>query len=277
MLKRGILFLGGLSLALSAFALDKTALETNIRKALNLDMRMPISAGDVKPSPIEGLNEVQVTIQGNPYPVYITKDEKKYIWGQMFDLTVDPDTERMRQIDLKNVHYRGSANAPVTIVEYSDLQCPHCRDAHQIMKTQLFKSFTKDQVRWVLKEFPLTGHDWAEPAAIAAECAGRQKEDAFWAFADDFFTNAPKISSTTVHAQSLQFARDQKLDIGKFKSCLEDPSVLERVKANKVEGLKVGVQSTPTFVVNGRMRRGIRDMEDLKPLIEEKLEAAHKK
>jgi protein-disulfide isomerase len=93
---------------------------------------------------------------------------------------------------------------------------------------------------------------------------------------DAFFDNAADISSTTVHSDSIKFAKKENLDVGKFTKCVEDPAVLEQVKAVKLEGVNAGVQSTPTLFVNGRIKRGIRDMDDLKPLIDEKLKEAKK-
>lgn len=254
-----------------SFAFDKNALAIHLRKALNLDTRTTIQVGDATPAGFGGLNLVNVTIEGSKYPVYMTKDETKYLWGQAIDFKADPDLERVKAIGLQGVHSQGSPTAPITLVEYSDLQCPHCRDGHKIVRENLYKNYTKDQVRFVSKMFPLSMHEWAEPAAVAVECAGNQREDAYWSMVDSFFDDAPQISSATVGIKAVQYATNLKLDGQKFNACLSDPKVLEKVKAIKAEGIAAGVSSTPTIFVNGRMRRGLRSFDDLKVVIDEKL------
>src|SRR5262245_59079445 len=132
----------------AASAFDKDAFAVHIRKTLGLDTRAEIKVtGDPVASDVGDLKMVTLTIGGAPSPVYINKDEKKYIWGFLVDATVDPDKEKEKVIDLKNVRAQGSASAPIKVVEYSDFQCSHCKAAHDVLKKELFKQYTKNQVR----------------------------------------------------------------------------------------------------------------------------------
>jgi protein-disulfide isomerase len=275
MKKAAFLFVAAiLAAASAAHAFDRNALAVHLRKTLSLDTRTPIQVnGDPAPSGIGNLLVVHVTVGGAPYPVYFTPDQKKYIWGFVADFTVDPDKEHMALLNPKSGHAQGSATAPVTVVEFSDLQCSHCKVAHDEISKNLYKAYKPDQVRFVFKHFPLTGHDWAESAAVASECAADQKEAAFWTVTDYFFANQEQVTKENVKAKSLEIAKSAGLNLGTFEKCLASPAVLERVRDSKKEGLALGVGSTPTIFINGRQRRGFRDFDDIKVVVDEKLGA----
>lgn len=157
------------------------------------------------------------------------------------------------------------------MVEFTDLQCPYCERAHAAMKESLYKEYTQDQVRWVYKHFPLENHQWAEPAAVAAECAGGQNKEMFWEMAEKFFKNASSVTPENVSVNAKKYAKELKLDETTFQTCLAEPAMLDRVRADKNEGMKAGVSSTPTIFINGRMMRGFRNFESIKRIIDEKL------
>ena len=270
-MKKAVYLLLG-ALVAPAWAFDDARLAQHLRETLNLDTRTPIEVhGEPRPSKFGDLNQITVLVGGAPYEVFITKDEKSYFWGLTADLTMSPDEERAKTIDLKQAHAIGSANAPVTVVEYSDFACSFCKKAHSLLKEQLHNTYKPSQVRWVYKHYPLTTHPWAMPAAVAAECAGRQKPEAFWSMAEFFFENQNDITEENVGPKSRAEAARLGLKAGAFKSCLEDPKVRDRASAEKKEGASIGVQSTPTIFVNGRMRRGFREFDDIRVLIDEKL------
>jgi len=267
-----------LLLVAPAYALDKAKLAQHLRENLSLDTRTEIVVqGDPVPSGISDLKKVTVLVAGAPYDVLLTKDEKKYIWGLVADLSVDPDAQREKIITLETGHSQGSVNAPVTLVEYSDLECSFCKKAHEIIAAELYKSYTKDQVRWVYKHFPLNVHPWSEPAAILADCAAKQDDAAFWKIADFYFKNQESIVTGTAVPKGLAEAKRLGLNEAKLKACMDDPSVKQNIVDEKKEGTQAGVASTPTLFVNGRMRRGFRDFDDVRVLIDEKLKAAPKK
>jgi protein-disulfide isomerase len=263
------------SLTVPAAALDPKAFAEHLRKTLSLDTRTDIRISTpAVPAGFGDLRMVTATLGGAPYPVFLTKDEKKYIWGFAVDATVDPDKARQEKISLKNVHGQGSPSAPVTIVEYSDLQCNHCKIAHEMIQKELYKSYTKDQVRFVFKHFPLSGHDWAEEAA--AECAGAQKEENFWKVLDHFFANQEKITNANVKEHIGLAIKDLNLKKSDFNACGKNGAMIEKVRNDKKEGASVGVSSTPSLFINGRLRRGFRDMDDIKVVVDEKLKESKK-
>jgi len=272
MKKLCLVIAGLILLSHSALAFDRDAFAVHLRKALNLDTRAEIKVTtDPVPAGVGDLMMVNVVLGGAPYPVYITKDEKQYIWGLLVDASTDPDQVRSNQISLKKVHGQGSPTAPITIVEYSDLECSHCKQAHDTLKTELYKAYTTQQVRLVYKHFPLNGHDWAEPAAVACECAASQKEASFWDMQDFFFSNQEKITKDNVKEKSIEAAKGLGLNASAFGTCLGSEAMLAKVQADKKEGLALGVNSTPSIYINGRARRGFRDFDDIKVVIQEKL------
>ncbi len=251
-------------------AFNKDKFVIHFKKAFNLDSKIPVTVGDPTPSPFGGLLTFPVSVGGQNQTVYLTKDEKQYFWGSVYDLSVDPDVERASKINLQNAHSKGPKTAPITIVEFSDLQCPNCKLAHAAVDEKLYKDFSKDQIRVFFKHFPLGMHEWAEPAAVATECAAAQKgDDAFWPMIDLIYQSTD-TTLPNVREKVIKYASELKLDKKKFKACLDDPKILEKVQADKKEGMSVGVNATPSFFVNGRLIRGNR-YEDVKSVITEKL------
>jgi protein-disulfide isomerase len=254
------------------FALDNARLAQNLRETLGLDSRTPVEVqGQPVPAAFGDLNKVSVLVGGSPYDVFISKDETAYLWGFTADLTKSPDRERVASIDPKTGHMKGSPKAKVTIVEYSDFACQFCRKAHDMLKTEISKAYKPDQVKLVFKHYPLTSHAWALPAASAADCAEKLKPGSFWKMADFFFGNQSDFTEQNVAAKSKEYAVSLGVDASKYDACLADPKTQENVLAQKKEGAAIGVTSTPTLFVNGRMRRGFRDFSDVKVLIDEKL------
>ena len=262
------------------FGFDKDRLGEHLKKALNEDERIVIKVGEPKESDLGDLLEVPITrgsgAQAQEQTVYITKDETKYFCGVVFDLTVDPDQERADKINVSDSYSKGKRSAPVTLVEFSDLQCGYCRKAHLALEKELYKEYSKKEVRLVFKHFPLGGHKWAEPAAVAAQCAGEQGEDKFWGMIDLVFENSSSINPANGRKKTLFYGRELGLNTVRLKKCMDGKEALGKVNKDKSEGLSVGVRSTPTFFVNGRMLRGFRDFKPFKPLIDRKLKDAKK-
>lgn len=255
-----------------AYALDKQGLAQHLRESLGLDSRTNITiSSEPAPAGIGNLQMIQVNIGGGNYPVYISQDDKKYIWGQLNDLTESPDLENTKLISEQTGHSVGSKTAPITVVEYSDLQCGYCKKAHQTIKADLHKNYTKDQVRLVFKHFPLNMHPWAVEGAVGTECAAEQKEEAYWGMLDMIFKNNETISTATVRGKMGEYAKTMGLDTAAFDKCLSNPAIIQKVQDSRAEGAKLGVHSTPTIYVNGRVRKGFRSFDDLKVVIDEKL------
>ena len=158
---------------------------------------------------------------------------------------------------------RGAAKATVTVVEFSDFQCPFCSRAVQPVK-ELESAFGSD-VRVVWKHLPLSFHPNAMPAAIAAEAARQQGK--FWEMHDKLFANQQALSE----AAYVQYAKELKLDLARFQATLKDPATRKRVDEDAAAAGAAGVTGTPTFVVNGEVVVG---SNALRPAVERQLEKA---
>lgn len=164
-------------------------------------------------------------------------------------------------------HLRGNPQAPVTIVEFSDFQCPFCSRFHPTVQ-QALKDLP-EKVRWVYKHFPLDQiHPQARPAAEAAECVGEQKgNEGFWRFADLLFENQSRLSQSLYQ----ELAGKLGLNLKQFNNCFSSRKYKDKVEANYQEGLKAGVRGTPGSFVNGEPIPGAVPYETLKAAIEKAL------
>jgi protein-disulfide isomerase len=155
-------------------------------------------------------------------------------------------------------HVQGSADAPVTLLEYGDFECPYCAAAHVIVKKA--REIMGEQLRFVFRHFPLTQiHPHAETAAEASEAAGARGK--FWEMHDLLYENQPMLDPP----QLLMFAEQLGLDTKSFVRELEDGIHRERVRENFLSGVKSGVNGTPGFFINGARYDG---SWDLPPLLE---------
>lgn len=161
---------------------------------------------------------------------------------------------------------RGPAAAPVTILEWSDFQCPYCKNAQDVLARLLAEY--PDSLRLVFKDFPLRSHDRAVPAAVAARCAGAQGR--FWEYHDLLFVAQPAFARDDL----LGYARRLGLDVPAFTGCLDAGQFRDAVVADQREGREAGVRATPTFFINGRKIEGALPIEEFRDAIRQALREA---
>ena len=140
---------------------------------------------------------------------------------------------------------KGNPEAKVTIVEFSDFQCPACGAAEPSVR-KILEEY-QDQIRLVYKDFPLSFHENAEPAALAALCAKEQGK--FWEYHDLLFENQESLTS----ADLKKYATDLGLKTQEFSSCFDSKKYKDQVSEDKNEATRLSVGGTPTFFVNGRL------------------------
>jgi protein-disulfide isomerase len=159
----------------------------------------------------------------------------------------------------------GPENAPITIIEFSDYECPYCRQWHEQVYHRLFETYP-DQVRLVYRDFPLyNSHPNAVPAAEAADCADEQ--GAFWDYHDKLFGMELGLSSEAYQ----QYAEDLNLDMDAFNECVETRKYREEVQADYTFASNLGVRSTPTFFINGIALVGAQPFEVFQQVIDKEL------
>jgi protein-disulfide isomerase len=160
----------------------------------------------------------------------------------------------------------GPARAPVTMVEFSDYQCPFCRRAQGVVDELVGKY--QGKIRLVVRDFPLEGHPRAMPAARAAHCADEQGK--FWDYHRALLTGAGDFSDEDFKTRAAALG----LDTGKFETCLQSPRHDESIRASVADGARIGVTGTPAFFINGRLLFGARPIEQFQEVIDAELAAA---
>ncbi|HKR01207.1 MAG TPA: thioredoxin domain-containing protein [Pyrinomonadaceae bacterium] len=153
------------------------------------------------------------------------------------------------QAGLGAEHFRGGANAKVTLEEYGDYQCPPCGGLFQELKT-IEKEYG-NQIRFVFRHFPLQGHRHAMTAARAAEAAGLQGH--FWEMHDMIYQNQLSWSPVDdARSVFIQYAANLNLDVARFTRDMDSQEVAARVNADYARGSALGIEGTPAVFVNGR-------------------------
>ncbi|MBI4139146.1 DsbA family protein [Candidatus Uhrbacteria bacterium] len=173
-----------------------------------------------------------------------------------------PPAGPLKPVDDKTDHIRGDKNAKVTLVEYSDFECPFCLRHHDSLQ-QILKDYPKD-VRLVYRHFPLSFHPEAQKAAEASECAGKQGK--FWEMHEKVF-EANKSQSMSV-ATWKAAARQLGLNGDAFDKCLDSGETAARVAQDLQEGTTAGVGGTPGTFVNGQLIEGAVPVTTLKQAID---------
>lgn len=168
-------------------------------------------------------------------------------------------------VDITDAPFRGDKNAKVTIVEFSDFECPYCVRADGTVR-QLVEKYG-DKIKVVYKHFPLSFHPNAPKAAEASICAQQQGMDYFWKMHDELFANYRNLSVGVMKDSAKKIG----LDYDAFSSCLTSGKYASRVEADMQQGMAVGVNSTPVFFVNGRLIKGAQPLESFVEKIEQEL------
>ena len=155
----------------------------------------------------------------------------------------------------------GNPNAPVTIVEFADYQCPFCKKTETTLKALLAKY--GEQVKLAFLDFPLSEiHSQAEKAAEAARCAGEQGQ--YWRYHDSLFEN----QSTLDEASLISRAQSLHMDVGAFRTCLDSSKFIHDIQANREEGTKAGVTGTPAYFINGVFLNGAQSQAEFEKIID---------
>jgi len=209
---------------------------------------------DIKPSRAEGLAEVTVLVS-NPKgqqsnKLYIGADGQHAVIGDIIPFGVHPFEAVRKELDQGgNGPTRGPADAAVTIVEFSDLQCPHCKEAQPTID----KLITEEKnARLVFQGFPLPSHDWAAKAAAYADCVSRSSNDAFWKFMQSVYDVQTDITLANADEKLTGLADKAGAKGADIAACAAKPETTGRVQHSIALGTSVDVTGTPTLFINGR-------------------------
>jgi len=228
-----------------------------VRERFNIPDNVKLTVGPFQDSAFPDFYETVLTLDDGKQPrtqkFYVSKDERYLVEGNIYTLGADPKREIIRAISLQDQPAQGPANAPVTIVEYGDLQCPMCARLHEMLEKDVVPKYG-NKIRVVFKEFPITAiHDWALTGAIASQCAYQVAPEDFVAFRTLVFQNQTTLTAENAREMLLHLGAQAGIDNLKLAACVDSKATLSRVEASLREGEALGIASVPTSFVNGQV------------------------
>jgi protein-disulfide isomerase len=261
-------------------ALDKATLEAYLRY---LELWLPaveVKIDDAKPAAdLPDFFDVRVHLiykgSSKEQQYYVSQDGKKVLRGDVFEINKSPFQASLDKLKVDQQPTLGeAANAGVTMVVFTDFQCPYCKEEAQILRENLAKSFP-GKVRLYFMDFPLDQiHNWARTAAIAGRCVYKQNPIAFWDYFDWVYENQQAIGLDNFNSKFQIFASEKKLDGMALGRCVENKTSEPDVNREIAEGHELQVSATPTIFMNGRKLENMLPWATLEQLIN--IELDHK-
>ncbi len=257
-------------------ALDKATLEAYVRHVMVYGPQIQISVSDPKPSPLPGF--MQVTIHASAGQArqdllfYVSKDGQKIVQGTVYDVKNNPFKEDLDKLKTDNQPAIGKAGAPVVLVEFTDFQCPYCKQEAQVLRQNLLTAYP-NQVRLYFVDHPLEQmHPWAKTAALAGRCVFKQNNDAFWQYHDWMFEHQGEITVDNVKEKILEAVKGKEVDTLQLSRCMESNTTEPELEKEMAMGRALNIESTPTLFINGRRRVGSQDWPTLRTIIDYEIE-----
>ena len=272
----------------------KENLEYQLREQLR---GAPLVVSEIKLDVAEGLDGGVVTIGGQQtIPFVTTRDDKHFFLVAAGPLDVSQTSEERAAAEAEaervaariaeqragelikaaeKVPTKGPADAPVLVVEFSDFQCPFCKQATSVVN-QILEKYP-DEVRFAYMNFPLNIHPWAMPAAVTASCTAALDDDAFWALHDAYFEHQDDLTTENVLMRSREFVSGTGIDMQAWSECVDNDqseshlAAVASVQEAMFLGNAYGLTGTPGFFVNGRFVRGAPPVDEFSAIIEEAL------
>jgi protein-disulfide isomerase len=256
---------------------DKQAdIERYVEKRYSLSVEDPltITANEV----VDDTCYRKLTLESSSHTKRLTvflSPDQRYLISTLMDLTIDPAVEaqkaraRIQQVlTADSSPSKGKADAPVTIVEFSDFQCPFCRRMASLLEA--LPDAEKGKVRIVYKLMPLPMHSWARMAATLAACAEQQGDATFWRVHDFFFSQQASLRPESIEAAFYEFLKNGSagIDEQQIRTCAANGNADRIIARDLALAQLLHVRATPTLFVNGERAVGIRTAEDLVKVIE---------
>ena len=225
-----------------------------LQQTFGYDPKVTWKILEIKPSAMPGLSEVLVTV-ANPQGqqvnrLYVSSDGEHALVGEIIPFGAKPFAPAQAKLAKgMNGFARGPADAPVTIVEFGDLQCPACKAAQPNIDSLVA---AEPNARFVFQNFPLDIHNWAAKGAAYADCVGRASNDAFWKFVAKTYETQSDITAANADEKLTAIADGAGVKGAEIAVCAAKPDTKARIEASLALGKAVDVTSTPTLFINGR-------------------------
>ncbi len=225
-----------------------------MQQTFGYDSTITWKVSSIKPAIAAGLAEVTVIItnpQGQNVTIfYVTPDGTHAVAGDIMPFGAKPYAPASETLQKGiNGTSRGPEKAAVTIVEFSDLQCPHCKEAQPVIDKLLA---AEPNARFVFQQFPLPMHNWAAKGAAYADCIGRTSTDAFWKFVQGTYDEQTNITESNADERLTAIADKSGVKGADIAACAAKGDTKARIDKSVALGQSVGVTGTPTVFVNGR-------------------------
>jgi protein-disulfide isomerase len=225
-----------------------------LHESFGYDSKLTWKIVGIKPSPAEGLAEVTVQISGpqgqGEQKFYVTEDGKHAVVGDVIPFGAHPFEQTRELLEKKATGpARGPASAPVMVVEFSDLQCPHCKEAAPTVEKLLTEN---PNIHFIFQSFPLPMHNWAMKAAEYADCVARSSNDAFWKYIASVYAAQSDITAENADQKLTELADSSGVTGKDIAACAAKPDTQSRVEASVALGKSVDVNATTTLFINGR-------------------------
>ncbi|MEM1042512.1 MAG: DsbA family protein [Bacteroidota bacterium] len=273
----------------------KSQVLTNLRFEFPQLDQYQVEMGDFAPSGVDGLMEGSFVVNGQQTQRFLISDDNTKLYliaadpvdvsrdeAALAEALAEREAEarqeneaRAAQLDaaIAGLPVRGNPDAPVTVIEFSDFQCPYCSRAATTMEELIEKR--GDEVKFVYMQYPLPNHPWARPASIAALCAAQQDDEAFWMLHDGYFANQRSLNTGNVLAESQRYIAGADLDADAWLACADgtDESANEgavaALDASMQLAQELGVSGTPGFFVNGEFLNGAKPLAEFEAIIDQ--------
>jgi protein-disulfide isomerase len=225
-----------------------------LKQTFGWDQQLTWKISQIKLADDPSLTSVTVILNTpkgqQPVHFYITPNQKLAVVGDLIPFGTDPFAEARQELKAVTGPAHGPQDAPITIVEFGDLQCPACKAAQPNI-TKLMEEEPK--ARLVFQNFPLEQlHKWAMLGAKYVDCIGRESNDAVWKFIPTVYEHQGEITEQTAEQALKSYAKDSGANPDAVAACIAKPETEKRVRDSIALGEKLGVTSTPTFYINGR-------------------------
>lgn len=253
----------------AAGKVDKSKLEQFIRYTEGYTALVKMTISDPEPSAFKNLDRLTVHLSLGEQKidkVYYVAADGQLLNGTVWNLNESPYLETFQHLPRSGPSF-GPANAKVTIVVFSDFQCPYCRQFAKTIREQIPKKFPND-VRIEFQDFPISSiHKWAYAAAEAAHCVADGNNETFWKYHDWIFEHQEEMNAANVKDKSVEFAKTIGVDPVKVGACTDQHATAGLVNTGLQAGQELSVQQTPTSFVNGRLVSGALKADDLSSII----------
>jgi protein-disulfide isomerase len=257
-------------------ALDKATLEAYVRHLFVWGPQIKVEVRNPKPAPLSGFYEVVIHASAGEnsqdFPLYVSKDGQHILQGKIFDVAHNPFKPELDKLKTEFQPSFGTPGASVVLVEFTDFQCPFCKEEAKLLRDNVKTAYPK-QVRLYFKDFPLIQiHPWAKAAAIAGRCIFKQNASLFWDYHDWMFEHQGEMTADNLKSKILEYVKGKELDVLQLSRCMDAKETEPEVDKSIAEAKALGVASTPTLFVNGRPVVGRSDWPTLRNIIDYEIE-----